>query len=79
MTKTEKPVKIDLWYTSANELLNSHIDFKEWAKISDIFKNQVEFQPRTMTHKCLGCSEDEKKKLCIANGKYCPFLPNNKP
>lgn len=75
MSKTDQPIRVDLWYSSAAELLHSGIDFEAYAKMQDIFGDQVIFQPRTMTHNCPGCSQEDKDRLCASGGKLCPILP----
>lgn len=33
------------------------------------------FTPRILTYDCKDCTEEVKKKSCVANGLYCPYLP----
>lgn len=73
MSKTDKPVQVDLWYTGASELYDAKIKLDQYAKMSDLFGNQVKFQPRTMVHTCVYC-QPEIKRQCILDGKYCPTL-----
>lgn len=77
MTKTMKPLRVDLWYSSAAELEQSGIKFMDYARMQDVFGDLVVFQPRTMVHSCLDCTVAEKEKSCIKDGKYCPILPND--
>lgn len=43
MSKTDKPVRVDLWYSSAAELLRSGLNFEDYARMQDIFDDQVVF------------------------------------
>lgn len=73
MSKTDLPVQVDLWYTGASELFEANIRLDHYAKMSDMFGDQVKFQPRMMVHNCVYC-QPEIKKQCIQDGKYCPTL-----
>lgn len=76
-TKTSGNVDVDLWYANVYELFNSGWDLVRFAEIQEIFKSKVQIAPRLITNSCKGCSAEEKKSLCIQDGKYCPVIPTD--
>ena len=76
-TKTKGVVDVDMWYANVYELFNSGWDLARFAEIQEIFKKAVQIAPRLITNSCKACSAEEKKTLCIKDGRYCPVIPTD--
>ena len=72
---TSGVVNVDMWYGNIYELFNSGWDLGRFTEIQQIFEQDVQIHPRLITNQCLSCSREEKKALCVENGKYCPVIP----
>lgn len=66
-----------MWYANVYELFNSGWDLARFAEIQEIFKKAVQIAPRLITNSCKACSAEEKKTLCIKDGRYCPVIPTD--
>lgn len=64
-TKSSGNINVDLWYANIYELFNSGWDLVRFSEIQFLFKDRVQITPRLITNSCMGCSADEKKKLCV--------------
>ena len=74
-TKTNKPIELDMWYSSVYELWTSKFNFDDIGKMHRMLGDRIKFQPRTMTFNCDYCDKVTKEKWCIQDGKYCPIYP----
>lgn len=66
-------VEYEFWYSTV-------LDVEPWLMYDlslyqkALSKNAL-FTPRILTYSCTGCSNELKQSLCLADGKYCPYLP----
>ena len=74
--KDKDKLHLDVWYGSIYEFALSDVNLRDYSDMSELFKNDVIFQPRIMTKSCESCNEENKKARCINNGKYCPIAPD---
>lgn len=51
-SKMDEPIEVDLWYSSAYEMLNHAWNFQDLAKMGSVFGKSVIFQPRIITYTC---------------------------
>ena len=61
ISKTDDIIQIDLWYSGAYELSQIGLNFEKYSQMQEIFKDQIRFQPRTMTTSCESCSDLTKQ------------------
>jgi hypothetical protein len=60
-TKTKGLLQVDLWYTGTYEFMNSGWNLGDLAMLQDYFTERVQFQPRSITTRCLYCAKSTQE------------------
>lgn len=66
-------VEYDLWYSTGLDVSTKVL--KGIIAYQNIFGSNALFTPRIMTFSCDNCPDYIKKRDCLSDGKYCPFMP----
>lgn len=73
MSHPDNRVEYELWYSSILDL--DYMQVHDLALYQFALGDKALFTPRILTYSCKDCTEEMKRKSCISNGAYCPFLP----
>lgn len=67
---------VDFWYNPSDD---KSLDFvRNVARYIEPLTKYIDFKPKIVTWQCQHCDDSFKEKNCVADGRYCGFVHDQK-